>query len=234
MISSHYGYLLVDILCFIFPFMLSFTKWFKFIQYWRSFLIASTTVAIPFLIWDSIFTRLSVWWFSEKYTLSLRIFYLPLEEILFFYAIPYACLFSYYVIKKYVPIYFSYRALRIFYILVVFFLVVMAIFNYEKYYTFYTFIFLSFFLIFMILKNQYKILYYLLLMFIFILPMMIASDGVLTGGFIVESPIVNYNPLYHLGYRVFNIPIEDFFYGFLLLGLNVLVFEKVNDYFTTF
>lgn len=231
MISTHYAYLLVDILCFIFPFLLSFSKPFRFIDCWRSFFLASVVVAVPFLIWDSIFTQLSVWWFSEKYTLSFRIFNLPIEEILFFFVIPFACIFSYFTIKKYIPIYFSNTTIKVFYLMLLFFLVITAIFNYNKDYTFYTFIFLSSFLIFMIIKSQYKILYYLLLMFIFILPMMIASNGVLTGGFIVESPIVNYNSLHHLGYRVFNIPIEDFFYGFLLLGLNAFVFEKITQKF---
>lgn len=233
MISNHYVYLMVDLLCFIFPFLLSFSKPFRFIDYWRSFILASIIVAIPFLIWDSIFTQWSVWWFSEKYTLSFRILHLPIEEILFFIVIPYACMFSYFTIKKYIPIIFSNAVIKSFYLLLVFFLMMTAIFNYEKYYTFYTFIFLSSFLILMLFKNQYKILYYLMLMFIFILPMMIASNGVLTGGFIVESPIVNYNSLHHLGYRVFNIPIEDFFYGFLLLGLNAFVFEKITQKFFT-
>jgi lycopene cyclase domain-containing protein len=61
--------------------------------------------------------------------------------------------------------------------------------------------------------------------------MMILSNGILTGGFIVQSPIVNYNPLHHIGLRIISIPVEDFFYGFLLLGLNTFFFEKFSKKF---
>lgn len=76
--SSRFAYLLVDGLCFIFPFILSFLRPFRFVEHGKHFLLAATITSIPFLIWDSIFTSLSVWWFSEKYTLPFRIFSLPI------------------------------------------------------------------------------------------------------------------------------------------------------------
>jgi lycopene cyclase domain-containing protein len=221
----------VDLVCFIIPFFFSFFNAFKFTNYWKSFIAASIIVAIPFLIWDSIFTKLSVWWFSHEYTLSIRFFHLPLEEFLFFLAIPYACLFSYHVIKKYVSKLWSdlfIKKLTIGFLMV---LIIIALFHHDRDYTFYTCFFLSLFLLFLVIKREFTILYYLKIMFIFILPMMIISDGILTGSFIVKSPIVNYHPMHHMGLRVFNIPIEDFFYGYLLLGLNVFFFEKFNKLF---
>ncbi len=226
-----FSYLLVDLICFIIPFFFSFFNAFKFTHLWKSFIAASSIVAIPFLIWDSIFTQLSVWWFSDEYTLPVRIFHLPLEELLFFFAIPYACLFSYHVIKKYISKLLSDLLIKKLTVWMLVTLIVAALLYHDRYYTFFTCFFLSAFLLYLVNKKEYTILYYLKLMFIFILPMMIISDGILTGSFIVQSPIVNYHPLHHIGWRIFNIPVEDFFYGYLLLGLNVYFFEKMNKLF---
>jgi lycopene cyclase domain-containing protein len=57
-----------------------------------------------------------------------------------------------------------------------------------------------------------------------VLPIAIVN-GILTGTGI-ENEVVWYNPKEIIGIRILSIPVEDFFYGFLLILLNVLVFEK--------
>jgi lycopene cyclase domain-containing protein len=52
----------------------------------------------------------------------------------------------------------------------------------------------------------------------------IPVNGVLTGTGL-ESAIVNYNPQEIIGFRVLTIPIEDFFYGYALILLNIYLFE---------
>jgi lycopene cyclase domain-containing protein len=53
-------------------------------------------------------------------------------------------------------------------------------------------------------------------MFFFKIP----SNGYLTG-----RPIVRYNPDQFLGIRLGTIPIEDFFYGFGLIALTIILWE---------
>jgi lycopene cyclase domain-containing protein len=48
----------------------------------------------------------------------------------------------------------------------------------------------------------------------------IPSNGYLTG-----RPIVLYNPAYFLGIRLGTIPIEDFFYGFGLITMSLVLWE---------
>jgi lycopene cyclase domain-containing protein len=56
----------------------------------------------------------------------------------------------------------------------------------------------------------------LAIMFAFKIP----SNGYLTG-----RPIVLYDPAYFLGVRLGTIPIEDFFYGFGLITLSLVLWE---------
>ena len=79
-----YTYILIDFLTVIVCFIFSFDRRIKFNRHFGAFLKASTLVAIPFILWDVLFTHMGVWWFDTSYTLGLTIFGLPLEEWLFF------------------------------------------------------------------------------------------------------------------------------------------------------
>lgn len=47
-------------------------------------------------------------------------------------------------------------------------------------------------------------------------------------GYLTWRPIVIYNEAKMLGVRVFTIPLEDFFFGFSLIGLNLIIWEYFN------
>ncbi len=50
----------------------------------------------------------------------------------------------------------------------------------------------------------------------------------IVNGYLTWRPIVIYNEAKMLGLRLFTIPIEDFFFGFSLLGLNLIIWELFN------
>ena len=52
-------------------------------------------------------------------------------------------------------------------------------------------------------------------------------NGILTGS-CIEEPVVWYNNNQNLGIRIGTIPVEDIFYGFLLIALTIQLFEFLN------
>lgn len=216
-------YLFVNLACISIPFIASFYKSYPFYKSWKYFFKANLIVSFLFIIHDIYFTSIEVWGFNQDYLINFFIFNLPLEEVLFFICIPYACVFTYFVFSKYVTDNFIhvifYKAILNFLILLT---LLSSIINYNYLYTSFTSVFLFLTLIFVKLK---KIdIRKALLSYIAILPFFFLSNGLLTGSFI-EEPIVWYNHNENLDLRMFTIPVEDIFYGFLLIISNCLLFD---------
>ncbi|MDB5104371.1 MAG: hypothetical protein JWP91_2060 [Fibrobacteres bacterium] len=88
-------YLLVDLASIAFPLAFARSERFGFGARWKRAVGAVCISALPFVAWDIAFVRAGIWGFNPRYTLGLSLFGLPLEEYLFFLAIPFACLFIY-------------------------------------------------------------------------------------------------------------------------------------------
>lgn len=50
----------------------------------------------------------------------------------------------------------------------------------------------------------------------------------IVNGYLTWRPIVIYNEEKMLGLRIFTVPAEDFFFGFALIGLNLIIWEYFN------
>lgn len=223
---KQYSYLLIDLGCIIIPLLFSFYKKYPFFKDWKFFIPANLIVSLLFIIWDAIFVDMGVWGFNEIYLTGINIYNLPIEEILFFICIPYACTFLFFAIKHLInknPFNNFHLKISISLFLMFFFI---ASFNYHRLYTFSTFILSAIFLAFCIHK-KYN-LSYIYLSYIFIIPFFLISNGILTGSFI-EDQIVWYNNEENLNFRIFTVPIEDFNYAFLLIALNIVVYEYLKE-----
>jgi len=213
---------MVDVACIIVPFLFSFYKKHAFYKEWKHFIPANLLVAAFFLVWDYWFTEIGVWGFNPDYLCGIYLGNLPLEEVLFFICIPYACTFTYFALKYLVPL--RYYACNSG--LVISLLLVPLIFSlflgYGKMYTFSTSLLLSG--VFLVAIYRQTNLNLILLSYLVVLPFFLLSNGLLTGSFI-DEPIVWYDNNENLGVRVFTIPVEDFFYGLLLVIGNVTLFE---------
>lgn len=213
-----YTYLLVNLACLSIPFIASFYPKHAFYKDWKPFFKANIIVTLLFVIWDSIFTGIGIWGFNDTYLTGINIINLPLEEVLFFICIPYACVFSYFAFQYFFKTNLLQKLQAIISYVLISILLIAAIFNYDKLYTTVTFFATSLYLIFLVYKKVDLSLHYL--SYFFVMPFFILSNGVLTGSFLVE-PIVWYNDSENLGLRISNIPIEDSVYGLLMIFMNI-------------
>jgi lycopene cyclase domain-containing protein len=184
-------------------------------------------VAIPFLIWDVIFTEQGVWGFNEKYLVGYYIYGLPIEEILFFFCIPYASIFTHYALLYFFPkLKLSNYATKTLIISLLIASVLVLIYEFPKKYTTYNFLLFIALLLYSLVVNSKQLSQFFITFLIILIPFFIVN-GLLTGSFIDEQ-IVWYDNQENLGIRLFTIPVEDVFYAFNMLYPAIILIEKFN------
>lgn len=226
-----YLYLLLNMASFSIPFTYSFEKKMRFIKWWKTVFFSIIIVAAFFIIWDIVFTARGIWGFNETYHLNLQILGLPLEEILFFICIPYACIFTHYAFIHFFPdVRLPWKTARIISILLLIFAITVLYVGYPKMYTTWTFILLMVLLGYGIITRDDILPVFYITFLIILIPFFIVN-GILTGSFI-QDQVVWYNDAENLGIRMGTIPFEDMFYAFDLLYLNLIIIKILNKKFT--
>ena len=182
--------------------------------------------AILYIIWDSYFTSKGVWSFNTDCVTGTNIAGLPIEEVLFFFVVPYCCVFIYECVLIYFPgIKNNTIAENIFKLLSVI-LFIAGIIYVEKDYTSYTFIlfpiFVGLFYGFRKYFSGFKTGVFLVSYAIILVPFLLVN------GFLTAIPVVLYNDAENLGIRIYTIPFEDIFYGMLLVFMNIVIYEKLR------
>lgn len=217
-------YLLVNFFTIIIPFIFSFHPKIKFHRTFKSFFLSAILVGTVFVIWDAIFTSMGVWNFNPKYLHGIYFFKLPLEEILFFICIPFSCVFTYFCLDKFFNLKWNNQIEAVFCIIFSLFLLALSIYFYDRIYT--TITFLSTALVCLYLKFIAKVDWFGKATFVYVILLIpfFMVNGVLTGSGIEEA-VVRYNPSDFIGFRVLTIPIEDAFYGFELILLNIYFYK---------
>lgn len=217
-------YLIINIASVIVPFLFSFHPKIQFYKKFSSIFPAILLALIVFIPWDILFTHLGVWGFNGNYTLSINFFNLPMEEVLFFICIPYACVFSYHCFNGFMRTDRFSKVETIISITLVLFLTVLAALNYNRLYTSVTFSALACYIL--VLKYILRVswLHKFYFSYLILLVPFFIVNGLLTGTGL-DKPIVWYNNDQNLGIRMLTIPFEDIFYGMFLLMLTVSVYE---------
>ncbi|MGB5530507.1 MAG: lycopene cyclase domain-containing protein [Ignavibacteriaceae bacterium] len=187
----------------------------------KPMLIAITIPAIPFLLWD-VFVTGTHWHFNPEYVSGIKIINLPIEEILFFITVPFACLFTWEMIIRRA----NEKQINMQWLRLLLYLALPAgiyFFSIGKQYTGLTlsFIFLAN-LVDRFLKTNLlfdrRFYFYLLLIVIFTL---------IFNGYLTWRPVVTYGVGYQLDFRIITIPVEDFFYGISLLWMNTSLYIRM-------
>lgn len=221
---KNFTYLLLMLGAIAIPLAYSFEKQVRFYTKLKYFLPAMLFTGAIFIIWDMRFEEIGIWKFNPEYLIGIYIFNLPLEEWLFFIVIPYCSVFIYEILKVKLPHFERPNLFTGVSLVLLIAFALLAYFAREKLYTFFNFFLLTIYFGYTIFRKRFKPHYtkFYLTWAISLFPMLIIN-GVLTA-----LPVVEYNNHHNLGVRVFTIPIEDFFYFFLLLLMNLTIYEYLK------
>lgn len=217
--DTHYTYLILNLACIFFPFILSFDKKIAYYKLWKPLFIGILISAAFFIIWDILFTKLGVWSFNPTYIIGIYIFNLPIEEILFFITVPYACIFIYEVVNGYTK-----RDVigcgKPYSIVISVICLVLIILFHDKTYTLVNASICLIMLLYaaFIYKSQ-NLGRFFLAYFISLIPFLICN------GLLTALPVVIYNNNENMNLRLFTIPLEDTLYGLSLMLIPILIMD---------
>ncbi len=225
--NNHYTYFIILAASLAGPLALSFDKKVAFYKNWKYLFPAMILPALLYIIWDFYFTAKGVWSFNEAYITGIKLYNLPVEEVLFFFIVPYCCLFIYECIKIYFPWLRNKKSADALLIIIATLLWLAGIFFYTKWYTSSTFIATAVFIAFIYaFRNRFK--YFDAALFLAAYCVMLIPFLVVNG-FLTAIPVVLYNNAENLGLRIYTIPFEDTFYGMLLILMNVVIYEGLKS-----
>ena len=217
-------YLLINILIIFFPLILSFDKNLKFYKKVPYVLQSIAFISTAYIVWDVIATKRGDWAFSPEHLIGFYILGLPLEEILFFITVPYACIFIFETVSFYVKekkLNFNKKLSIIPAVL----LIILGIIFYDQNYTFTVSIFAAAFFIGAVLFNESLLAsrnFWITILIGFI-PFLIVNY------FLTSIPVVTYNETAFSGKRFITIPYEDFLYSFSMISLWILFYELAKE-----
>lgn len=183
--------------------------------------ISIVSTASAFLIWDHFATGL-FWVFNERFITGIKITNLPIEEILFFITVPFACLLLHVnVIKR------EKAAVRKTFI--VYLTLMLTALLLGAYFLYYSLLYTGSVLLALsailftdgfILKTRLLLIkkYYIFLSMLFALTFIFNY-------YLTARPVLIYNPEFNSGLRILTIPIEDFIYSFILMLMTTSIYE---------
>jgi lycopene cyclase domain-containing protein len=217
-------YLYVDLFTIIIPLLFSFYPKINFYKTWRAFIPAIALVAIIFVVWDKIFFDRGIWNFNQRYISGFYLLGLPVEEILFFICVPYSCVFTYYCLDTFYDFSWNSKVESVFTIMFSLCLLLIGLIFRDRLYTLITFISTALICFFIVFISKDIGIGKVVTVYVILLIPFFMVNGILTGTGI-EEPVVRYNNLETLNFRILTIPVEDFVYGFELFLLNTVIYN---------
>lgn len=217
-----YTYLALMLFTLAGPLSRSFEPKIQYYKKWYALIPALLLTNLYFIPWDVMFEYKGVWWFSDEYTMGFRILRLPIEEWMFFFLVPFACMFiyectNYFIKKDILGPYVMYLNYTVFIITIV-----LSIVFHDRTYTAFNSISAAVLMALHIFWFKAPWMGRFYVGFLFSLIPFFLINGVLTA-----IPIVFYNNAENMAFRLYTIPAEDVVYCLTLLLMNTTIYEAI-------
>lgn len=181
-------------------------------------------VSMPFIVWDSWAASEGHWLFSERFITSLRVFSLPIEEILFFITVPFAMLYVWRaILKHYRPARALSPAIPTAIIAAIGLTsLLLGLVYWDRGYT-RSVMLASALTSILLIVSKLHVLRQFWLFQAFHLALFALSNSFLTA-----LPVISYGKDSIIGQRVGTIPLEDFFFSYALINLILIIYNKFS------
>jgi len=219
------SYLLILVGTIAAPLFFSYEKQLRFYSNLKYLLPAMLFTGAIFIIMDLRFEQRAIWRFNTEFTIGINILNLPIEEWLYFLAVPFLGVAIYEFLNSRLS---DFEHPKIFLALSLFLLILFGIsayFSRQKLYPFFVFFLLAIYLGYTIFRERFTKHYtkFYLAYFVLLVPFLIIS------GLLTALPIIEYNADFNLGIQLFSIPIENFASLFLLMLMNITIYEFIKE-----
>ncbi len=227
--DTNYIYITILAASLLGPLALSFDRKVGFRRKWKFLFPAMVLPAAFYIAWDIYFTYKGIWSFNENCVIGKPFYFfnLPIEEVLFFFVVPYCCVFIYECIRVYFRNLKNKAHDKIIMMVLAWLLVILGMAFYKKMYTSWTFLFTGAFILFIFFNKRFFRHFdatpFLISYSIILVPFLFVN------GYLTSIPVITYNNAHNLGLRISTIPVEDVIYGMLLVMMNVAFFEKLKS-----
>lgn len=216
---GHYTYLLLNVFILAAPLAFSFGKRLHFISNLRYVLVATLLVEIVLIPWDMGFTGMNIWHFNPDKILGIYIGNLPVEEYLFFAALPFLFLFIYEFIRYQIKRDFLKGTHFSFTPVAAIGLSWLLINNFDQTYTAIASAFLILLLLIKLINLRRYMSWFYPAFIAALIPLFILN-------FMISSmPIIEYNSVATLRVKLWNIPFENFIYDAAIVLLATMGYE---------
>jgi len=180
-----------------------------------SMVIAILGAALPFFLFDLLVTGY-FWTFNSSYTLGLNLVKVPVEELLFFLTVGFACLFTYAHLKTYFDKQTLTLPLNWFSIM----LVIVSVYLVHKQW-WYSLVVIAPLLLLVRTKLIKEVAFLYQMAFVLLATLIF-------NWYLTARPIVLYNSVVRSGVQIGPIPLEDFFFGVCYISLVVYFYEHIS------
>jgi lycopene cyclase domain-containing protein len=215
---SAYGWF--QLVVFIGPFIVSVLPQFRaFWRQWRALLLGYAAVSVPWILLDALSHARGWWAYEPSRVSSIELLGLPIEEILFFFTVPFACMVVMSVVQRYAlpPLNSHVRVGLMLMVGALAAVLLIVGFARERSMVDLALFLASFALVWRLGCTQQTAFW---LWSGLVLILFLIFNSILTG-----LPIVTYNEWFMSGLRIGTIPVEDAYYNFAFLWSFLAVFD---------
>ncbi len=218
-------YLLLLLTYLIIPVAISFKNKIRLFTRLRYLIPAVLFAGAIFIMWDIRFTEFEIWTYNPEYLTGINLLNIPVEKWLSLAIIPISGAYIYEGLKVKTE---NSDKSNIFIAISLVIFIVLAVLAYifrKNVFSFFTYFLTAIYLGYTIFRNRFKSHYFAFYMtfLIMLIPFVFVS------AFIGNLPIIAYSADQIMGLSIFAVPFEKFAYLFLMLLINLTIYEYLNE-----